>query len=395
MQQISNISYILGNSSIIDEMKNIKPLPLFYADAVEFLGTLSKRLLQETDRHKYPDIVTLGFWCRKAAINKVADSYSKTNRLGKGVVFHIAPSNVAVNFAYSCIAAFLSGNASIVRLPSKDFPQISIIVKAFNDTLAKYPEFKAYFLFVRYPRIKEINDYFSAISAMRIIWGGDNTIYELRKSPLPPRASDIAFADRFSIAIINADEYLTADNKNKIAKDFYNDTYLFDQNACTSPRLIVWLGKNISVAKLEFWNNLASLINDSYNLPPVKAVDKLTSACILATKCDSKITTMAGNLIFRLQVSSLEKILLNFKPGAGFFLEYDAGSISELTSLFSTEMQTISYYGFDSNSLVKDILALSPMGIDRIVPMGKTLDFSLVWDGIDLILALSRKIVVK
>ena len=29
----------------------------------------------------------------------------------------------------------------------------------------------------------------------------------------------------------------------KITKKFYNDTYLVDQNACSSPHLILWLGK--------------------------------------------------------------------------------------------------------------------------------------------------------
>ena len=33
-------------------------------------------------------------------------------------------------------------------------------------------------------------------------------------------------------------------------------------------------------------------------------------------------------------------------------------------------------------------------GIDRIVPVGKTMDFSLVWDGRDLINELSRVVVV-
>ena len=36
-----------------------------------------------------------------------------------------------------------------------------------------------------------------------------------------------------------------------------------------------------------------------------------------------------------------------------------------------------------------------PKGIDRIVPIGKTSDFSLNWDGIDLINSLSRVIEIK
>ena len=48
-------------------------------------------------------------------------------RLGKGVVFHIAPSNVPVNFAFSFAAGLLAGNANIVRIPSKDFEQVQIM----------------------------------------------------------------------------------------------------------------------------------------------------------------------------------------------------------------------------------------------------------------------------
>ena len=36
-----------------------------------------------------------------------------------------------------------------------------------------------------------------------------------------------------------------------------------------------------------------------------------------------------------------------------------------------------------------------PNGIDRIVPLGKSSEFSLVWDGYDLINILSRKIEIK
>ena len=31
--------------------------------------------------------------------------------------------------------------------------------------------------------------------------------------------------------------------KKSIVKNFYNDTFLNDQNACTTPHLIIWLGK--------------------------------------------------------------------------------------------------------------------------------------------------------
>ena len=50
-------------------------------------------------------------------------------RLGRGCVFHISPSNVPVNYAYSLVVGLLTGNTNIVRISSKDFPQVEIINK--------------------------------------------------------------------------------------------------------------------------------------------------------------------------------------------------------------------------------------------------------------------------
>ena len=53
------------------------------------------------------------------------------------------------------------------------------------------------------------NDYYtkkiSSICNARIIWGGDNSINNIRKFPLSHRSLDIAFADRYSFCLINSD----------------------------------------------------------------------------------------------------------------------------------------------------------------------------------------------
>ena len=40
------------------------------------------------------------------------------------------------------------------------------------------------------------------------------------------------------------------------------------------------------------------------------------------------------------------------------------------------------------------ISSMGVKGVDRIVPMGKTMDFSLIWDGYDLLEHMSRRIAV-
>ena len=70
----------------------------------------------------------------------------------------------------------------------------------------------------------------------RLIWGGNDSINNIRKFTLKERSLDIAFADRYSFCVIEADAVLRTEEQEliKLAEKFYNDTYLMDQNACVA-----------------------------------------------------------------------------------------------------------------------------------------------------------------
>ncbi len=392
-QHFDSVIYVLGSAEVEAEMKNAPPLPIFSEEARAFLSALSAKILADAEAKTYPDVVTLGFWCRPAALHRMQHNYdAKENCLGRGIVFHVAPSNVAVNFAYSCIAAFLAGCASIVRLPSKDFPQVALLCRLFSETLAEFPALVPYFLFVRYGHEQDVNAHYIQMAQTRVIWGGDATIGEIRRVPLPPRANEITFADRHSIAVLDADAYLAASDKARIAQDFYNDTYLSDQNACTAPHFIIWVGTEIAVAQEVFWTTLHELVRTRYTLQAVQAVDKLTQVYRLGASFKARQIEMPDNLITRVRVAHLTEELSAYRAGSGFFIEYDAKELSEIHPLCGISCQTLSYYGIDRDTLLQEILAMRPAGVDRIVPIGRTMDFALVWDGIDLIRTMSRAI---
>ncbi|MBQ2058572.1 MAG: dihydrofolate reductase, partial [Firmicutes bacterium] len=238
---------------------------LFDEAVLSFFSDLSAML--RTDR-TYPDIATFGFWCRKAALMQEKEKYDDlAERFGKGTVLHSTPSNVPVNFAFSFAAGLLAGNANIVRLPAKDFPQVTVICDAIRTLLAnQHSALAPYVCFVKFPPDKEITDMLSARCAVRVIWGGDATVAEIRRSPLPPRAGEITFADRHSAAVIDADAYLCAENKDLIVQNFYNDTYYTDQNACTSPRFVFWQGAHTAEAKADFWERVHRTVREKYTL---------------------------------------------------------------------------------------------------------------------------------
>lgn len=390
-QNFNELVYVVGNAETINQMQSVPAKVPFDEKVIEFLNALSGKLLKSGKA--FSDVVTFAFWCRKAALLKEKEKYDCGEiRLGRGIAFHSTPSNVAVNFAFSFATGLLAGNKNIVRLPAKPFEQVDIVCKAVNECLNEYVDIKPYVVMVKFPPVQGICDYFSSICDSRIVWGGDMTIAEMRKSPLPPRAKEITFADRHSILVLNADEILKVENIDKVAQDFYNDTFFTDQNACTSPRIIVWLGNQKEQAKEKFWNSVYKLVKDKYNFAPVQAVGKLANLYKSSVQQNMKIEQHDDNLIYRIKVDELNDKLPDLKYNSGYFYEYDAKDLSEIIPICTIKCQTMTYYGLDKKEIENFIITSAPKGLDRAVPIGKSMDFTLVWDGYDLIRDLSRVI---
>ena len=392
---LQKVDFLVGSMEQLIALCHPKALQPFSPDVLDFLERLSKELMTNPKAKEYPDIITLGFWIRKASLEKLKKRFLKEDEdiyYGRGIVFHIAPSNVPVNYAYSLITGLLTGNINIVRIPSKDFPQVGIINQIINNNLEKYTELKKYIYLVRYERNQQINDIFSTIADVRVVWGGDNTIAELRKSPLGPRAREITFADRYSLAVINSDYYCKIENKNRFAEEFYNDTYLTDQNACTSPRIVVWTGSSIEKAKMIFWDELHKLVKSKYSFQAIMGVNKLTSAYLTAaTHRGTKIEPHEDNLLIRVKIKCPDDDIMDLKDNSGYFFEFDCKEITEIKNLCdNTHCQTIAYLG--DRKEIETLLMLGPTGIDRVVPIGKTMDFDLIWDGYNLYESLTRTI---
>ena len=322
---------------------------------------------------------------------KIRETYENTDkRMGRGVTFHIAPSNVPINFAVSFTSALLAGNMCIVRVSNKKYDQVDLIVKAINELLTEeYSYMSNYLCLVQYEHNDDITQYFSSMCDIRIVWGGNQTIEKIRMAKLPPRSYEMSFSDRHSLALINADEYLQMD-KEQVAKKFYTDTYYTDQNACSSPRLIAWFGKKTDEARKVFWETIERKVKDEYEFKPILAIDKLSELCMLASEHTGIHKVTDNNVVMRVLIEDINDDVMNYKNGGGYFFEYIAKDIFSLKSLFTKECQTISYLGMDSKQIFNDIQEMGVRGVDRIVPLGNTMELSFKWDGYDMIENMSR-----
>jgi hypothetical protein len=238
-----------------------------------------------------------------------------------------------------------------------------------------------------------VTRYFSERCDARVVWGGDETIRAIRDIPIPPRAIEVSFADRYSFCVIDERAVMKLGDAAlaRLADDFYNDTYLVDQNACSSPSLIVWLGgsQRDPEARERFWRAVGASAG-KYDLAPIHAMDKYSMLCDLLTQDhDIESASRHGNLIYRLKLASLDGVE-NLRGKFGVFFEYEAGDIGAIAPHVTSRWQTLTYFGAEKDALAGFVVDNSLKGIDRIVPVGSALDIGVVWDGYDMIRTLSR-----
>ncbi len=389
-EKLQSITYLVGCEEQLMNVANVSVKPIFDTRIMEFFEALSKKILHIPGVKQYSDVVSYAFWIRRQSIAKEFLRYEGRVKLGRGVAFHVAPSNVAVNFAVSFTSALLAGNPCVVRVSNKEFPQVDMICGAISELFGdEFADIKEYLTIVRYGHNETINEALSSVCDIRIVWGGDATLATIRKAQIPPRAIEMAFPDRHSLAVIDADAYLLEDAK-KVADLFYIDTYFTDQNACSSPRLIVWTGKEINKAKEIFYHALEDKLKAVYEMAPILAIDKLNALCSLAATREGVICNSDDNVLVRVKVDALTADLMNYKMGGGYFFEYDTDNLEDMLPVLTKRCQTLSYLGVDKEVLQDMILNNGVKGVDRIVPMGHTMDLTFIWDGYDMIDTMSR-----
>lgn len=155
--------------------------------------------------------------------------------------------------------------------------------------------------------------------------------------------------------------------------------------------------ENVQQSKKVFWDHFHRVVvNKKYEIQAITAVDKLTTFYRQAIETEGfhKIETK-GNILWRSELDQLPTNIDESRCQGGYFTEYHAATLADIAPVISRKYQTLAYYGFLHSELVNFIKTTKPSGIDRIVPIGKTTDFSLIWDGYDLIRTLSRVIEIN
>lgn len=383
-----------------DRLSNL-PVKVFDPARLDFLADLSRMLLADPEAKTLPDVVSFAYWCRRANLTRLADPRSRDTRvrMGLGLSFHICPSNVPVNFAFSLAFGLLAGNSCVLRLSSKPSATADLIVRSVAALLRQdhHAPLADYVLLTRFERDDALTRFWLSVADARLVWGGDQTVQHMRGLPCPPRSREVAFADRYSLCVLDPQAVLGADHAQLrlLCGNLFNDLYLMDQAACSSPQLVAWIGEacTVEAARTRLWSTLVEHASQRYTPEPVRVMDKYVNACLQALGNDQvHAIERHGNLLYRIQQTALTDRQDERRGYAGTIHEVTLAALSELTPVVNERYQTLTYFGLDEAQLRDFVVSQRLRGIDRVVPVGRALNMDLVWDGYDIVDSLSRLI---
>ncbi|MFD1147626.1 acyl-CoA reductase [Saccharothrix hoggarensis] len=365
---------------------------------VEFLVKFARKLLAPATARRFPELASLGFFLRRGEIAKALATLSTPDgvlRFPRGLVFHVPPANVDTIFVYSWALSALAGNPNVVRISPRSAGAAAAVIEAMNDALAEADPIVARTQrMITYGRDDAVTAALSRACELRVVWGGDRSVTEVRKHPLAAHARDLTFPDRASFAAISVAgwESASAERRREAAVGFYNDSYWFDQAACASPRTLLWVGdaERAEAAREEFRDLLAEVVAAKrFVVEPAMAVQKRVSAYGVAAEGHATRIRFSGNAVATLELGSGADLPREWL-GVGTFPQLTLPSLAEFGRFVQRKDQTLSVFGFSRDEVLDFVRGLGGRGIDRVVPFGKALDFAAVWDGYDLLAEFSR-----
>lgn len=373
-------------------------IKVFDKRVIDFLDYLSGKIINQKNIKKFPSLFYVGYWLRKSNIDRIISNYSKEEFFSpRGNVLHISPGNIPSVFIFSLVFGMLAGNKNFVKISSVNYEEDKIFIDILKKTLNKNKKFKFIKSLITILKYDKKEDGITKIlfekCDTRVIWGSDETVKELRKFNVPPNSNELIFPDRYSISLIK-NSSSTKKNINNLAKKFFKDTLHYDQFICSSPHLIYWLNDNSNKLKEKFWKEFRKIIKSNYNFSEKMIVlkhDKLTldlmekKNIISFFKFDNELY-----LINLDKKKSISENLSNYKGQFGIFYQKNINLLSELIIDNDRKIQTLTYAGLTKDSLKSFFRKIDLKGIDRIVPLGEALEFSHIWDGIDLIRHLTK-----
>jgi hypothetical protein len=366
--------------------------------------------LDARELDEIPGIVFLRIWLRRGTLESIIARELGPNSLNGGwndagrakckafpvgIVGHWPAGNVEIQPLLSMTCALLGGNAALVRIPRSLtwLTQILMekLVESDPDKVLTPRIFMAAFDHGR----RDLHEAMAQVVDGAMIWGGQESVLQVRSLPFPHWARIAVFGPRISVAAMDAGAWCDHKEREAWCTRLARDVWQFEQQACSSPQAL-FLEKDSGRSTAEFVTVLQGAFEAENRAHPRRTIAAgLTSAITLA-RASWTLNDTAHTAVFP---KGPDWTLL---MGAGTDLPQPTQgktlTVLEVENLLDAiakldgNVQTLGLGVSDPDKEREMVEMAGRRGVDRIVKLGRMHVFVPPWDGVDLIRPMVRMV---
>lgn len=366
--------------------------------------------LDTRDLDEIPGIVFLRMWLRRGTLEPIVERELGSNSLrggwndfGRarckafplGVVGHWPAGNIEIQPILSMTCALLGGNAALVRIPRDLSALTRILVDRLVESDPGEVLTRRIFLADFDHAQRDLHEAMAQSVDGAMIWGGKESVLQVRSLPFPHWARLAVFGPRISIAAMDAGAWTDPEACKLWCLRLARDVWQFEQQACSSPQ-VLFLERDRAHSMAEFVPFLQRAFEDENRVHPRREMPAGLTSTIAQMRASWLLEDATHKAIFptrpdwTLLFGAGTEIPVPTQGKTLTVLEVD--DLLDPISKLDGNVQTL---GLGISNCEKET-ALTAMagncGVDRIVKLGRMHVFVPPWDGLDLIRPMVRMV---
>jgi hypothetical protein len=331
-----------------------------------------------------PDAL-LGGWRQEA--------HARLGVLPLGVIGHWPAGNIEIQPLLSMSCSLLGGNACLVRVPTG-------LVESTRTIMAKLQAVdsdgiltgRIVMITFAHERL-DLQREMAAVVDGAMIWGGAESVSQIRALPFPHWAHIAVFGPRLSVAAMDNESWDNHDEQAAWCQRIARDVWQFDQQACSSPQTLFLEGRDGSDIA-GFVEALKRAFDEENRVHPRYDIHPALSSAICFVRASWLLKDASHQAVF--PTTPDWTILVG--TGADIPQPTQGRTLTLLLvddllapiSKFDGVVQTL---GLAVKSVAREATlaqAAAGNGVDRIVKLGRMHVFGSPWDGSDLVRPMTR-----
>ena len=364
---------------------------------------LSARELDEV-----PGIVFLRIWLRRGTLEPIvvrelgANSldggwidygHARCRAFPLGIVGHWPAGNIEIQPILSMTCALLGGNGVLVRIPRGLVDITRILIEKLEQADPQGRLTRRIFMAAFEHGRQDLHEAMARAVDGAMIWGGKESVLQVRSLPFPHWAKLAVFGPRISVAAMDAGAWSNPDQMATWCQRVARDVWQFDQQACSSPQ-VLYLEKETGCATNSFLAALQRAFENENRAHPRRGIPAALTSAITRARAAWLLDDPSRQAVFPLGPDWT--LLLGHgsdlpEPVQGKTLAVlEVENLMDVVNKFDGNVQTLGLGMADQEKEGALALLAGQRGVDRIVKLGRMHTFVPPWDGVDLVRPMVR-----